>query len=255
MVMEQLPAMASNYFDHEIKYLYIDYAGRDRRQRLEKPKLTPIAETCHSLATYQRTVSFKDATIIFIHDDVSKTTKFLSDLSRPERSAIKALRIEYRLGDAVNYKAFGELCKIMNTMLNLKELRLTIPVNGPMPIRAPAMPWYPTTLALYKYWSAHYVNHKWNIFRGATWDNKRTAAWVQDLLTVRPGSLKNFEIDVCPRYGSSGLIDWLEDIMLQDGAARSAAVEKLRKSERSFMKLWVVVLVLLIARLIQTVLF
>lgn len=247
--------MESNSFDHKIKYLYIDYAGRDRRPRLEKPRPTPIAKTCHSLATYQRMVSFKDATIIFIHDDVSKTTKFLSDLSLPERSIIKALCIEYRLRDAVNYKAFGELCKIMNTMLNLKELRLTIPVNGPMPIRAPAIPWYPTTLALYKYWSAHYVKHKWNNLRRATWDSKRTAAWVQDLLTVRPGSLENFEMDVHPRYGSSGLIDWLENIMPQDGAARSAAVEKLRESGRSFVKLWVVVLVLFIARLIQIVLF
>ena len=215
--------MPKNGWTYEVDYIYADYVRRYSALLVEMPELTPIAQTCHTLNVFQRLVSFKNATIMFIHDDVSSTAKFLSGLSPSECNAIRGLRLDYRRTKPVNYKAFRELCHLMNTMSNLTSLHLCIPVNGPISYR---LYWDRNILVLYHDYITSYLKHKWSIVKGLGWRSDKSAPWVLDLLAVKPGAMRDSKFMTRPKQGAFAVQDWLENIMPQDAAARRAAVEK-----------------------------
>ena len=224
MIMEHLLPIPTHSWTDRVDYLYTDHVGWHDRLLKDTHTLTATSRTCHTLKEFQRQISFRDATIRFIHDDISSTLKFLSGLSISERNLISGLRLDYRRTKPVDYKAFRELCHILNTMSSLQSLYLSIPVNTPHP--------YQKEIGLgpvftsYNEYIMYYVKYRWSVVKGLGWRSDKRAPWVQDILTVKPGTLKDFELTTTPRKSTFGLRHWLRNIMLQDGAARRAAVEK-----------------------------
>lgn len=227
MIMERLSPVpkTTNCWTGGVNYLYTDHVGWYGWPLKDMRTLMATSQTCHTLRKFQRLVYFRNATIKFIHNDVSSTLRFLSGLSTSERNLISGLHLDYQRTKPVDYKAFRELCHIMNTMSSLRSLHLSIPVNSPHP--------YQNTIGLgpaftsYNKYMMYYVKYRWSVVKGLGWRSDKSAPWVQDILTVKPGALRNFELTTTPRRSAFGLQHWLGNTMLQDGAARRAAEEKL----------------------------
>ena len=198
VIIKELP-IPKNGGDYLADYLYADYTEKNGVAYRKAPLLTPIAQSCHTLRVYQKESSFKHTTIKFIHDDVSKTNKFLSELSPSERNAIGGIHITYPADNPVNYKAFEKLCQIMNGMCRLGHPHLFIPTQIPLKSRQLPIPGLCNALAWYKEGFMMQFKYDMSILRSLAWSHDEHTAWIQDLIQVKPGLLVDFDIDTVPR--------------------------------------------------------
>ncbi|KAL8742930.1 MAG: hypothetical protein Q9190_004661 [Brigantiaea leucoxantha] len=189
---------------------YMDRIHRSGNQMFRGPEVPPVLYACKTLRYFGLTAFYKDSTVVLFHDNVPRTVNFLLALKARNRNVVSHLHVYWQKNEKhpVDFRAFSELCRLLDSMRSLIGLSLTPPSNAYWSkIRRPLPGSQHDVLVWYRYMIRTRIREEINRFRGCEFEPNEKAGWVRDVLRIRGGGINEFTISMAdhgPRFWGEG---------------------------------------------------